>query len=86
MEDVRGTILGYMRGWNTQYTSYVLVRLETRDKPDKYIGHRVIAIDQYGNRYIGKILKRHSWKHPVFIVKFKPNIPGSLIGRTCIVK
>lgn len=85
---VSGTIVGYARGPNTQYPQIVLVKLDIPDneKIDNYIGRKIIVFDKYGNRYVGKILRKHSRKHHVVRARFKPNIPGQLIGATVIVE
>jgi len=85
---VTGRILGYLRGHNTQYTNYVLIHLENVDNEyaDRFVNRKVKAVDSYGNVYLGKLLRRHSRRKPVFIAKFKPNIPGQLIGSIVVVE
>jgi large subunit ribosomal protein L35Ae len=86
-DKVSGTIIGYARGPNTQYNQLVLVRLDiSSDEVSRYIGRRIVVVDRYGNKYIGKILRRHSRRHPVVEARFKPNIPGQLIGSTCFIE
>jgi len=85
---VTGRILGYLRGPNAQYTNYVLIHLENVDNKyaDKFVNQKVKAVDNYGNVYLGKLLKRHSRRKPVFIARFKPNIPGQMIGSIVVVE
>lgn len=85
---ITGLIVGYVRGPNTQYPNYVLVHLNLdRDEyVDNYIGRKVKIVDKYGNIYVGKILRRHSRRHPVVEVRFKPNIPGQLIGSIAVIE
>ncbi len=87
-EKITGIIVGYARGPNTQYPQFVLVRLNVskNTKIDNYIGRKLVVVDKHGNRYVGKIVRKHSRKHPIVRAKFKPNIPGQLIGSTVIVE
>lgn len=81
-----GIIIGYVRGSNIQYNNLVLVKLNTNNSiVDRFIGRKLIVSDKYGNKYYGKILRRHSHRKPVVEAKFKPNIPGQLIGSECIL-
>ncbi|MET1160650.1 MAG: 50S ribosomal protein L35ae [Thermoprotei archaeon] len=87
-KQVRGIIVGYVRGPNTQYSNFVLVKLNLPEgvKPDNFIGRRVLLIDKHGNEYRGKIVHVHSRKHGVVEARFKPNIPGQAIGSVVIIK
>ncbi len=86
--EITGVIIGYRRGPRSQYNNCVLVRLDLPggEVVDKYIGRKVIVRDKYGNEYIGRIIRRHSRNHPIVRVRFKPNIPGQLIGSKVIVQ
>jgi len=88
LERVFGRIVGYARGTNTQYVNYVLIHVDGVDSKlvDKLIGHRVKVVDNHGNTYIGKILRRHSRRRPIVVARFKPNIPGQLIGASVVIE
>jgi len=87
-DKVTGRILGYLRGPNTQYTNYVLIHLENVDNKyaDRFLNRKVKAVDNYGNVYLGKLLRRRSRRKPVFTARFKPNIPGQMIGSIVVVE
>lgn len=77
----RGAILSYRRGGARQYNSQVLIKVFIERKNiGSLVGSKVIARDRYGNIYRGKVLKVHSYRNSIAIVKFKPNIPGQLLG------
>lgn len=76
-----GVIVSYRRGCARQYNDQVLVKVFTdRKSIGLLVGAKAIAKDSYGNIYRGKVLKIHSYRNPTVIVKFKPNIPGQLLG------
>ncbi len=78
---VIGRILGYKRGSGRQYNNKVLIKVFIDSKNiHKLIGSKVIVKDSKDNMYNGKIIKIHSTKNTVAIARFKPNIPGQLIG------
>jgi len=80
---VIGRILGYKRGGGRQYNSKVLIKVFIDSKSvHRLIGSKVIVKDFKGNMYNGKIVKIHSTKNTVALARFKPNIPGQLIGST----
>lgn len=80
---VRGVILGYRRSKAMQYPNQVLIKVFTTPiEVHQFIGTKVVARDLYGNVYKGKILKIHSARNSVVLARFKPNIPGQLIGAT----
>ncbi len=81
--EVRGLIIGYRRGSNTQYPNEVLVKLYGID--DKrhaagFIGKKIVYVDEKGNVYRGKIIGVHGNKGVLRAV-FKPNLPGQAIGK-----
>lgn len=83
---INGIIIGYARGSNTQYNNYVLIELKIDNSyVNGLISKKIIITDKYGNKYYGKIIKRHSRRKPVVEACFKPNIPGQLIGTECTV-
>lgn len=76
-----GTIVSYRKGGARQYVDQVLVRVFIDEvKIGTLIGSKAIARDNHNNIYRGRILKVHSYRNPTVIVKFKPNIPGQLLG------
>ncbi len=76
-----GVIVSYRRGCAKQYNDHVLVRVFTdRKRVGLLVGAKAIARDGYGNVYRGRVLKVHSYRNSIVIVKFKPNIPGQLLG------
>ncbi len=79
---MKGIIANFIRGGGKQYNSEVIVEILDIDKGDlgKVIGGKVILVDCHGNKYVGRILRRHGAKHPKVIVRFKPNIPGQALG------
>ncbi|HIP56741.1 MAG TPA: 50S ribosomal protein L35ae [Ignisphaera aggregans] len=79
---IRGVIMGYRRGSNTQYNNQVLVKVFIEPKlVGTLVGAKVIASDRYGNVYRGKIIRIHSFNKSIAVVVFKPNIPGQMIGQ-----
>ena len=79
----RGVVVGYRRGTNTQYVNQVLVRVvdTVMKRVDSLIGAKVLVKDQWGNTYIGKVVKVHArGRNNVVIVRFNRNVPGQVIG------
>ncbi len=79
----RGVVVGYRRGTNTQYTNQVLVRVvdTVMKRVDSLIGAKVLVRDQWGNSYIGKVVRVHArGRNNVVIVRFNRNLPGQVIG------
>ena len=82
MGELRGVVLGYRRGSNTQYTGEMLLRVDgitSRGEASRLIGRRVIYVDAKGNTYRGKIIGVHGNRGTLRAV-FKPNLPGQSIG------
>jgi len=76
-----GVIRGYRRGPNDQYPNQALIRVFTDPESlGGLVGARVIARDSHGNVYRGRVLKVLSLKNTTVVARFKPNIPGQLIG------
>jgi len=77
---INGVILGYRKGNNTQYNNEVYVKV-FMDPKSVYglIGSKVVIRDNHGNVYKGKVVKIHSHKNSIVIVRFDPGIPGQLI-------
>jgi large subunit ribosomal protein L35Ae len=76
-----GVIKSYRRSGARQYNEQVLVQVFTDPKlVGSLVGAKVIARDKYGNVYRGKVIKVHSFKNCVVVVRFKPNIPGQLLS------
>ncbi len=78
-----GIVVGYRRGMNTQYTNQVLVRVidTVMKRVDSLVGAKVLVKDQWGNSYVGKIVKVHAHgRNNVVIVRFNRNVPGQVIG------
>ncbi len=81
MSVIKGVIRGYRRGSNAQYCNQLLIRVFVDPKDlGKLIGAKVITRDSHGNTYRGKIIRIHSFRNSVVVAKFKPNLPGQLIG------
>lgn len=79
----RGVVMGYRRGMNTQYTNQVLVRVvdTVMKRVDGLIGAKVLVKDQWGNTYVGKVVRVHArGRNNIVIAKFKRNVPGQVIG------
>jgi len=75
-----GIILGYRRSKANQYTNQVLIKvLESPSGIAGFIGASVVARDVHGNVYRGKVIRVHSRKKSVVVVRFRRNIPGQLI-------
>lgn len=78
---IKGVILGYRRSKAVQYNDQVLVKLFAEPTMiASMVGAKVLAKDMHNNVYRGKIIRIHSQRNSVAIAKFKPNIPGQLIG------
>jgi large subunit ribosomal protein L35Ae len=76
-----GVVKGYRRGGARQYNNQVLVQVFTDSKAvGGLVGAKVIARDAHGNVYRGRVVKVHSFKNCIVVARFKPNIPGQLIG------
>ena len=79
---LQGVIVGYRRGKAVQYNNQVLVKIFADPSViNTLIGSEIRAEDLYGNIYRGKVIKVHSRRNSVVIARFKPNIPGQLIGQ-----
>ncbi|MCE4616553.1 MAG: 50S ribosomal protein L35ae [Aeropyrum sp.] len=78
---IKGVIMGYARGTNTQYTSYALVKvLDTPERVGRVLGGIAIYKDKHGNSYRGRILKLHGRRGGVVLVRFNRGLPGQAIG------
>ncbi len=76
-----GRILGYKRGSGRQYNNKVLIKVFTDSKNiHMLVGSKVIAKDFKDNVYNGKIVRILSTKNTTVVARFKPNIPGQMIG------
>ncbi|MEM0006074.1 MAG: hypothetical protein QXJ56_05010 [Ignisphaera sp.] len=76
-----GAIVTYRKGGARQYVDQVLVRVFIDGvEVGSLIGSKAVAKDGHGNIYRGRVVKVHSYRNPTVIVKFKPNIPGQLLG------
>lgn len=84
---LRGVIVGYRRGSNTQYPNqvYVLADVDSR-LIYSLVGCKVRAIDTKGNTYVGKVVKVIGSRNPKLIVHFKRSIPGQLIGKQVLIE
>lgn len=81
--EIKGVILGYKKSRAVQYNNKVLVKLFVEPTiVATTIGRKVVIKDRYNNIYRGRIVRVHSQRNSVVVVKFKPNIPGQLIGQT----
>ncbi|MDK2384791.1 MAG: 50S ribosomal protein L35ae [Candidatus Korarchaeota archaeon] len=81
--ELRGVIMGYRRGSNTQYTSEVLVYVPGvagRREASRLIGRRAVYVDEKGNVYRGRVTRVHG-NRGVLRASFTPNLPGQAIGR-----
>jgi len=73
--------VGYRRGSAKQYNNQVLIKVFVDPKiVGTLVGSKVVASDRYGNVYRGKIVKIHSFSKSIAIARFRPNIPGQMIG------
>ncbi len=79
---MKGVIVNFVRGGGRQYNNKVIVKvLDVKDSEiGKLIGGKAIFVDSYGNKYKGRIIRRHGSRNPLVIVRFKPNIPGQALG------
>jgi len=76
-----GVIRSYRRSGARQYNEQVLVQVFTDPKlVGSLVGAKVIARDRYGNVYRGKVVKVLSFKNCTVVVRFRPNVPGQLLG------
>jgi large subunit ribosomal protein L35Ae len=76
-----GVVKGYRRSRARQYNSQVLLQVLADPKIlGRLVGAKVVAKDVHGNVYRGKIVKVHSFRNCIAVTRFKPNIPGQLIG------
>ncbi|MCS7112309.1 MAG: 50S ribosomal protein L35ae [Ignisphaera sp.] len=76
-----GAIVSYRRGGARQYNDHVIVKVFIgREGVGSLVGARAIATDDCGNMYRGRVLKVHSYRNSTVVVKFRPNIPGQLLG------
>lgn len=82
-----GLILSYRHGSNEQYPRQVLVGVPVdRKSVHGLIGAKVIARDEYGNVYTGKVTKVLGSRNPKLVVVFGRSVPGQLIGKPVIVE
>ena len=79
---MKGVIEDFIKGGGKQYNNKVIIKvLDVKiSEIDKLIGGKVIFVDSHGNKYKGRIIRRHGSRNPLVIVKFKPNIPGQALG------
>ena len=79
---MRGVIIGFRRGPGGVYPQVALVRVldaNSRKETEKLVGSKVLARDKHGNVYEGVIVRTHG-NNNVVRVRFKPNVPGQMIG------
>jgi large subunit ribosomal protein L35Ae len=79
---MKGVVIGFKRGPGGVYPQVALVRVidaAKRSDVEKLVGSRVVARDKYGNVYEGRIVRAHG-NNNVVRVRFRPNIPGQMIG------
>ncbi|BBE43021.1 hypothetical protein NAS2_1651 [Conexivisphaera calida] len=76
---MRAIIVGYRRGPGKIYQDVALVRVLSWDRSTDLRGWNVVAVDAKGNRYEGIVIRRHG-NGDVVRVRFKPNLPGQMIG------
>ena len=75
-----GRVMSFRLGMNRRYPRELLVKLgESKADVAKLIGKKVVLEDQYGNKYIGKVLKPHGNKGTA-VVRFRKDLPGHVIG------
>jgi ribosomal protein L35AE/L33A len=76
-----GVIRSYRRSGARQYNEQVLVQVFTDPKlVGSLVGAKAIARDRHGNVYRGNVVKVHSFRNCVVVVRFRPNIPGQLLS------
>lgn len=75
-----GRVMSFRLGMNRRYPRELLVKLgESKADVAKLIGKKVVLEDQYGNKYIGKVLKPHGNKGTA-VIRFRKDLPGHVIG------
>jgi large subunit ribosomal protein L35Ae len=79
---MKGVIVNFVRGGGRQYNNKVIVKVldASSQTIGKVIGGKAIYVDKYGNKYVGRILRRHGARNSLVLVRFKPNIPGQALG------
>lgn len=80
---MKGVIIGFRRGPGGVYPEVALVRVlgaSGRSDVEKLVGFKVLAKDNHGNVYEGRVVRTHG-NGNVVRVRFKPNVPGQMIGR-----
>jgi len=76
-----GVVKGYRRSRARQYNNQVLLHILADQKVlGSLVGAKVVARDLHSNVYRGRVLKVHSFRNCVVVARFKPNVPGQLIG------
>ena len=79
---MKGVVVNFVRGGGRQYNSKVIVRVLDADAKalGRVIGGKAVFVDRHGNRYVGRILRRHGARNPLVLVRFRPNLPGQALG------
>lgn len=77
-----GIVLNYVRGKARQLNNYLLIKVTSSKVPriDSLIGCKVVIRDAYGNEYRGRVIKIHSRRNDVVVVRMRRSIPGQLLG------
>ncbi|MEM4519293.1 MAG: 50S ribosomal protein L35ae [Sulfolobales archaeon] len=83
----QGIALNYKMGKAKQPNNYLLVKVVGSEFPkvDSLIGCRVLIRDEKGNEYRGKIVRAHSRKNNIVVVRMSKNIPGQLLGTSLVI-
>ena len=83
---LRGVIVSYKRGGNTQYNKVMLVKIKDYKGKNvsELIGKKVVYEDKHGNRYRGKVVRTHGKKN-VVQVRFETPLPGQALGKNCLI-
>ncbi|MCS7108110.1 MAG: hypothetical protein RMH77_01270 [Sulfolobales archaeon] len=81
-DTAQGIVLNYRVGKVKQLTNYLLVKVTSNKNPnvDSLIGYKVLIKDLGGNIYRGRVVKIHSRRNNVVVVRMKRNVPGQLLG------
>lgn len=76
---MKGWVLSFRLGRNRYYPRQVIVEVEG-DAPDHLVtGRKVVWVHPSGERFIGKIVRRHGRKNK-FIAYFRKQLPGIALG------
>ncbi len=85
---MKGRIVNYRRGKNTEYTNQYVIELDevkTRDDAYKWLGKKVVWRTPSGKTITGKITRVHGNKGAV-VARFNKGLPGQAIGTEVEIK